>query len=249
MNYPYFFAKFYDLIYDKIRTETDMEYYLRKIAETDGPILEIGVGTGRFFSEAIKTGADIYGIDMSESMLDVLRKKIDKSDHHRVSQQNGIDFKLDQQFELILAPFRVFSHLLTTEEQLMTLNNIGHHLTDNGKLIFDLYVPNPEMLVSGMDNVIDFEGEYKPGLKLIRKTSMRADLVNQISDVSMKLSWDEPEGSRNEIWDFKFRFFYRYEIEHLIRISDLTLLDFFGDFEENPLGPDSKEFIVICGKK
>ena len=58
-EYPDFFARFYDTIYDKIRSETDAKYFLEKIKSCKGKVLEVGVGTGRFFIEALKNGADI----------------------------------------------------------------------------------------------------------------------------------------------------------------------------------------------
>lgn len=248
MDYPSFFARFYDPIYDKMRTQVDRDFYLKKISMTKGPVLEIGAGTGRFFTEALSTGADIYAIDISRHMLDVLNTKIDKCEHRRVSLQNAVDFRFAFKFDLILAPFRVFSHLLTVEEQLAALNNIYKYLTDNGSLIFDLYVPNPGMLAAGLDKIVDFEGEYMPGKRLQRCVSMTADIVNQISDITMVFTWDEDDHIRTEKWQFLFRYFYRYELEHLIRLSDLQLVKIYGDFNETPLEPGSKEFIVVCSK-
>jgi SAM-dependent methyltransferase len=249
MDYPSFFARFYDPIYDHMRTRVDRDFYLRKIAETNGPVLEIGAGTGRFFSEALHGGADIYAIDISPSMLDVLKTKINTRDHYRVSQQNAINFSFGFPFDLILAPFRVFSHLLTVEEQLMALNNICRYLTDRGRLIFDLYVPDPGMIAAGLDRVVDFDGEYAPGKKLQRCVTMKADIVNQISDITMEFTWDEEEQTRTEQWHFLLRYFFRFELEHLISLSDLQLVQMYGDFNEAPLGDGSREFIVVCRKQ
>lgn len=249
MDYPSFFARFYDTIYDQLRTKVDKDFYLGEIAKARGPVLEIGTGTGRFFSEAVHAGADIYGIDVSSSMLEVLKTKTRPEDHWRVSRQNAVDFRFSFKFDLILAPFRVFSHLLTVEEQLKALNNICGYLTDRGRLIFDLYVPNPAMIAAGLDNVVDFEGTYMPGKKLQRCVSMKADIVNQVSDVTMEFTWDEGDHTRTEQWNFQMRYFFRYELEHLVSLSDLHLEHIYGDFNESPLGPGSKEFIIVCRKK
>lgn len=70
---PDFVVRFYDLIYKKVRTGIDLDYYMKKILETDGPVLELGVGTGRIFMKALEKGADIYGIDISPSMVEKLK--------------------------------------------------------------------------------------------------------------------------------------------------------------------------------
>src|SRR5882672_6769703 len=110
--YPEYVARFYDVVYAHVRT-TDHEFYKKKIAEARGPVLEIGVGTGRFFLEALHSGADIYGIDANLSMLEVLKNQLDSTHLFRVSNQTAETFSLDKKFDLIIAPFRVFAHLVT----------------------------------------------------------------------------------------------------------------------------------------
>lgn len=248
MAYPYYFAKFYDLIYHQMRSGTDMDFFMNKISQINGTILEIGTGTGRFFAEALKNNANIYGIDISPEMINVLKTKIDSKYHPRISLQSITNFKFDFKFDLIIAPFRVFMHLLDTNDQLEALNNVYDHLTENGIFIFDLYVPNLDIIKNGLNNVVDFDEEYEPGKKLKRTVSANSDIINQISDIKMKLDWDDDSGQRSEEWNLKLRFFFRYEIEHLISLSKLKLVKILGDYNENELNKDSKDFIVICKK-
>lgn len=246
MDYPEYFAQFYDIIYDSIRSHVDTDFYLGRIKKSVGPVLEIGCGTGRFFSQAVKQRADIYGIDISKSMVKFLFKKVEKVHHDKISIQGAADFNFPFKFDLIIAPFRVYSHLLTVEAQLAALNNAFDHLKENGRLIFDLYVPDPGMIAAGLSNVVDFEGEYMPGKIMSRTVNMKADIVNQISDITMTFKWDEDNIQRSESWNFKFRFYFHYEIEHLIARSKLTLEKIYGDFNEGDLTSGSKEFIVVC---
>ena len=58
-EYPDYFARFYDLIYHKLRDGVDNQYFLDQIKQTNGKILEVGVGTGRFFFGALSRGAAI----------------------------------------------------------------------------------------------------------------------------------------------------------------------------------------------
>jgi len=245
--YPEYIARFYDVIYAHLRT-VDRDFFLKRILETKGPVLEIGVGTGRFFLDAISQRADIYGIDVSATMLEQLRAKLDKSHHHRVFCQDARSLNLEKKFDLVVAPFRVFSHLIDVEDQLQVLNNIHDHLSPGGSFIFDLYVPDLGILQHGIDEQIDFEGEYAPGKKLRRVVSARPDFINQISDITMTLTWDEDDGPRTEQWHTSMRFFFRYELEHLISRSKLTLEHIYGDYEEHDLSRESKDFIIVCGR-
>ncbi len=248
-KYPDFVARFYDVTYAKVLTGADCGYYLKKISQTDGPVLEVGVGTGRIFIDALKMGVDIYGIDVSPSMIDILRTKLEKKDHNRIKVQDARNLDIEKKFNLIIAPFRVFSHFLTIEDQLRVLNKIHNHLKPDGKLIFDVFVPNLKYLVEGLEDVPDFKGEYEKGKRLTRFSSAEPDLINQILYVTMNFIWEEDDKEIKKEWRFPLRYFFRYELEHLIHRSKLELIDIYGDFQEKELDEESKEFIVICRRK
>ncbi len=248
IEYPDFVARFYDVIYSKVRSGVDTGYFMDKILSTRGKVLEIGVGTGRFFIDALAKGADIYGIDISRNMVDVLKKKLASENHYRIITGDACSMKLDSRFDLIIAPFRVFAHVLDTKNQLLFLNNVYEHLTDKGIFIFDLFVPDPKLMAEGIDNLTDFEGEYESGKRLRRIVSSKTDLVNQLLDVTMKFIWDEDNKQLEKEWKLKMRLFFRYEVEHLIQLSKLNLVKIYGDYQENLLNSESKEFIVVCKK-
>ncbi len=83
--YPDYFARFYDLIYHQMRDDADSEFYLDQIRQVRDKILEVGVGTGRLFMNALNSNADIYGIDISPSMLEILRVKLSPENQKRIS--------------------------------------------------------------------------------------------------------------------------------------------------------------------
>jgi SAM-dependent methyltransferase len=247
-EYPESVARFYDAIYAQVRT-VDRDYFLRKILETKGRVLEVGVGTGRLFIDALQRGADVYGVDLSETMLRQLRNKLSNEHHHRTFHQDARSLHLNKTFDLIVAPFRVFSHLIEPDDQLQALDSIFEHLNPDGRFIFDLYVPDLNILQNGINEQVDFEGEYAPGMKLKRTVSAKSDLIQQVSSVKMTLTWDDETGEQTESWHLPMRYFFRYELEHLVHRSKFTLEHIYGDYEEHELAPDSKDFVVVCHRK
>lgn len=247
-GYPENFARFYDLIYHQMRDGADSDYFRNEAVSAKGKVLEIGVGTGRLFTKALDHGADIYGIDISESMLNVLYSKLPRNQHYRVSIQDIRDFSFDFRFDLIIAPFRVIMHLADKKDQLLALNNVWKHLGKNGRFIFDTFVPDLNQLITGLNDVTDFNGEYEPGKKVKRMVSTTPDLINQIINIKFRIDWDEADGMKHEIWETQLRFFFRYELEHLVERSKFTSYTILGDYLGNELGKDSKEFVVVCRK-
>lgn len=60
----------------------------------------------------------------------------------------------------------------------------------------------------------------------------------------MSFVWDALAGEQHAAWEFEMRFFFRYEIEHLVARSPLRLVAIHGDFGGGPLARDSREYVV-----
>ena len=46
-----------------------------------------------------------------------------------------------------------------------------------------------------------------------------SDLINQIINIRFNIEWDEGGEKKQEQWKLPFRFFFRYELEHIIERS------------------------------
>jgi SAM-dependent methyltransferase len=244
MQYPDFVARFYDVIYGALRSGVDHDYYLRRARDAHGPVLEVGVGTGRLFLDMLREGVDAYGIDLSPAMIDVLQGRLEKRDRHRVQVQDVRRLAWNRPFRLIVAPFRVLSHLVRIEDQLTALQRVREHLAPDGEFLFDLFVPDAVLVTRGMPPTVDFEGEWSPGHSLRRTTSVVPRPHAQINEVTMRFEWEEGGRVHDRSWKFLMRYFYRYEIEHLLARCGLEICGLCGDFGNHPLDEGSKEFVI-----
>lgn len=236
--------------YDIINKEyiADKKFYLDKILSSGGKVLEIGCGTGRIFCEALKHGADIYGIDLSELMLNKLKEKIDICEHHRVQVIDALDYLDLNKFKLIIAPFRMFMHILTVEDQLRLLRNIHKNLTDDGEFIFNIFNPDLNRIQTGDEETLRLEGEYLPGRKYKFYDSAEPDLPNQIQNVTFRFEWDDNGEWKEDKFSFPMRYCFRFELQHLIERAGFNSANIYRDFEYNELNEETKEFVMICKK-
>ncbi len=245
--YPDFVARFYDTVYAQVRDGVDSEYYVSRMAAAGGPVLEIGCGTGRLLREARRRGVDAWGIDVNPSMVERCRAQLPPADRERVSTADAVSMRLGRRFALVAAPFRVLSHVAEVQDQLRLLETAHEHLVPGGRFLFDLYVPNLRLLLEGMPETCDFDGGWSPGRRLRRfVSSAPADLSRQTNRVTMRFVWDESDGERRGDWVFEMRFFFRFEIEHLVARSKLRLESLHGDFEGAPLTAAAREYVVDC---
>jgi SAM-dependent methyltransferase len=72
----YFPVDFEVLEYEQLHDSQDIAFFNDITAETAGPVLELGCGTGRLSLPLAVTGMDVAGIDISFSMLATFRKKL-----------------------------------------------------------------------------------------------------------------------------------------------------------------------------
>ena len=245
--YPDFVARFYDTVYAQVRDGVDNAWYLERMAEAKGPVLEIGSGTGRLLAEARRRGIDAWGIDLSPAMVERCRSKLAPEDRDRVSVADAVSLRTDRRYALVCAPFRVLSHVFETADQLRLLDAVHDVLEPGGAFVFDLYVPSLKLLLEGMPETVDFDGEHAPGRRLRRIVSSRpADLSRQTIRVRMGFFWDEEDGEHRDAWEFEMRFFFRFELEHLVARSSLVLEGLRGDFADGPLTADSRDYVVVC---
>jgi SAM-dependent methyltransferase len=210
-------------------------------------VLEIGVGTGRLFAEARRRRIDAWGIDLSPAMIACCRTKLAPEDRGRVSVADAVTMRPDRRFALVCAPFRVLSHVHEPGNQLRLLDAAHDCLLPGGAFVFDLYVPNLRMILDGVPEHIDFEGEHAPGRRLRRSVQATpGDLACQRNRVRMRFLWDEEDGEHLDEWTFEMRFFFRFEIEHLVARSKLVLDTIYGDFSGSPVTADSRDYVVLC---
>jgi SAM-dependent methyltransferase len=245
--YPDVVARFYDAVYARVRDGVDNDWYLERMAAAQGPVLEIGVGTGRLFAEARRRRIDAWGIDLSPAMIACCRTKLAPEDRGRVSVADAVTMRPDRRFALVCAPFRVLSHVHEPGNQLRLLDAAHDCLLPGGAFVFDLYVPNLRMILDGVPEHIDFEGEHAPGRRLRRSVQATpGDLACQRNRVRMRFLWDEEDGEHLDEWTFEMRFFFRFEIEHLVARSKLVLDTIYGDFAGGPVTADSCDYVVLC---
>src|SRR4030095_8684306 len=148
-------AEHYDLIYGD---QLDTDFYLREARNARGRVLEVACGTGRILLRLLEEGIDAEGLDLSESMLAVLKKKATSMGlKPTVYQANMVDFKLGK-YNLIIVPYRSFLHLKSEKERKDALRNFMDHLEKGGRLVLHTYSPSEEdRLMSGGYHLFETE--------------------------------------------------------------------------------------------
>ncbi len=241
-------SRYYDGTYAALRDSSgDAGWYLGLARAANGPVLELGCGTGRVLLPVAREGIDCVGLDASPAMLDTLRRK-HPPDNLRLVEGTLQEFDLGAaRFALIFSAFRVFQHLYTVEDQLACLDRVRRHLAPGGALAFDAFVPTlARMAVVEEPEALDARFE-QDGDEIVRYASVRRNLLEQLTDVRMR--YERRRGGEvvgNETVEFQMRHFYRFELEHLLARAGFDAVELYGDFDGTPFGADATSFVVVA---
>ncbi len=248
-------AELYDSIYSYVRD--DIPFYVEEAVRSGGPVLELGCGTGRVSIPIAQAGVDIVGLDFSPAMLDVaLSKLLALEESHgtlTLVQGDMRDFTLDQKFKLVIIPFRGFLSLLTVEDQARTLLNIKRHLAPGGRLVFNIFVPDLDMLVQEGDVAYHLRDVADPetGRRFVLWHQSSYDNFNQIITARIIADELDKEGVviRRVYRDFQLRYVHRWEMQHLLRLCGYDILDLYGNFYRSPFDETSTEMVWIVAPR
>ncbi len=250
MNYEAW-AEWYDIFY-AAADPGDIDFYHGVCHASGGPILEIGVGTGRIALPLAEQGLEVVGIDLFEPMLKVAEKHaldaapLDGS--LRLIQADMRNFDLGRKFPIVTIPARTLLLATTEEDQFKTLCTAAQHLKDDGTMAFNLFYPDPEMLADDPDEEFLLEVVEKPdGGRYILTAKNHFDIDNQLNRGTQIAEELNPNGEklRREELDVVVRYLYPQQILALCDRVGLNVIEMWGGFEGEELTEASDEIVVL----
>lgn len=244
------FARFYDGEYGAF--DADLALYRGFAERAEGPILELGCGTGRVLLALAEAGFDVVGLDTSAAMIEIARAKaqaLGVSDRVRLIQGDMRQFELDCHFGLIYCAINSFMHLETQADQLAALSCCHRHLLPDGLLVLDLFPPNVEDLAND-DGRLIVQGTWQDptsGATVIKQYTRQVDLAEQT--IHVQFFYDEvfPDRTlRRTIAPFTMRYLGRYEAELLLEKAGFALEAIYGSWEMDPFVSESERMILVA---
>jgi SAM-dependent methyltransferase len=140
----------------------DVPFYVEEAVRSGGPVLELGVGTGRIAVPIAAAGVPVVGVDLSAGMLEVARER---------AALAGVELDLrlgdmreppvEGEFPLVICPFRSLLHLETDADRRLALRAVARRLArGHGRFVFDVFTPDA-------DDIAETHGrwlEREPGI-------------------------------------------------------------------------------------
>lgn len=261
--YDSFIADYYDES-PLVRGRTsDVAFYRDAVQEQGDPVLELGCGTGRVTVALAEAGHRVTGLDISERMLERCAQKRSALPHEsrariHLVQGNMVRFDLGEKYRVVIIPFRPMQHLLELDQQISCLESVRRHLCaegrrageHGGKLILDVFQTDAERMHDPVHQEEALVTEYstRDGRHVrIMERVAAFHRAEQRNDVEMIFYVTGP-GRKEErlVFAWTLRYFFRYEVEHLLARCGFRVSAVYGDFDRSPLADTSPEMIFVA---
>ena len=122
----------------------DVPFYVEAAVRSGGPVLELGVGTGRIAVPIAASGVRVVGVDLSAGMLEVAHERAELAGVDLDLRQGDMrDPPVDETFPLVICPFRSLLHMETDADRRLALRAVSRGLSPgHGRFVFDVFTPS-----------------------------------------------------------------------------------------------------------
>ncbi len=250
------FAEIYDLQHRAFLD--DVPFYLRIAREICHAqrVLEIGCGSGRLMVPLIEAGLDVTGVDSSAEMLRIAAAHLSRvpgwaaQAHTLIQADARAPLPLSPaSFDLVVIALNTFLHNLSCEDQLAVLRTARTALPPGGHLVIDI-PPNDEMAYQPDDGQFQLEATFidpASGQEVRKYVASRIFWATQEQELSYRVErWQEGRLRDEQMFAFRLRHVFRYEMELLLRQSGFALVTWFGDYDLSPYGEGSLRMIALA---
>lgn len=200
-----------------------------------GPVLELGIGTGRVALPLSERGIAVHGIDASEAMVARLRAK-PGGDQIPVTIGDFSDFPVDGSFSLVFVVASTFCQLQSQEAQIQCVENVARRLQPGGLFVIDAFMldgarfpGNQGMRIAGAD-------PDQLEVWFIRLDPAEQRLLCQ------RVAFTERE---TQLVPIPFRYVWPSELDLMARLAGLRLRERTGGWRGEPFTATSRRHISV----
>jgi SAM-dependent methyltransferase len=171
----------------------DVPFYVAEARKTGGPIVELGVGTGRIAVPTAAAGVHVIGVDSSSGMLEVCRRRAEEAGVSGLLDLRQGDLAappVSERVQLVTCPFRAYLHLRDEPARIEALAAARELLVPGGRLIFDVFAPKRD----------DIEETHGRWIEREPKIFERADWDEQERTLTLSVRGPDGEATMRLTW-------------------------------------------------
>ena len=171
----------------------DVDFYVAEARRAGGPVVELGVGTGRIAVPIARKGIGVIGVDSSREMLAACRRRAEDAGVADLIELRLGDLReppIESRVALVICPFRSYLHLADDGERVDALTAARAALLPRGRLVFDVFAPKPDDIAETHGRWLEREpGIYERAEWDTDTRTLTLSVRGPSGEATMALSW------------------------------------------------------------
>lgn len=245
------YAPFYDWENAQTLGRRDVPFWQRLAAPVEGPILELGCGTGRVTFPLARDGARMVGIDRSAEMLA-------RAAARKRRTRRAMDVRLvrgdirhlpfpDRSFPLVMAPYGILQSLLRERDLSETLGAVRRVLKPDGVFGLELVADLPSW--EEYKKRVSLRGKRAGGSHVSLVESVRQDRAKRLTIFEQEFV-EKTQATRTSRRTFTltFRTLSVAQMVKRLEKTGFTVSALLGDYQGGPWDPRADVWIILAKK-
>ncbi|TMM03692.1 MAG: class I SAM-dependent methyltransferase [Actinobacteria bacterium] len=222
--------------YDESTARMEIEPVVDFLASLagDGPVLELGIGTGRIAVPLAQRGVRLAGIDLSTAMVAKLREKPGGEDIP-VAIGDFARTRIEGTFSLTYLVFNTINNLTKQDWQVACFENVAAHLERGGCFVIEVGVPRLQWLPPGQRFVPFDVGSEHLGF----------DEYDVVEQGLISHHYYPQEGVQVSM---PFRYVWPSELDLMARIAGMRLRERWSGWLREPFTAESGKHVSVWEK-
>jgi SAM-dependent methyltransferase len=200
-----------------------------------GPVLELGIGTGRIALPLAQKGYEVHGIDASETMVKKLKSKAGGEDIP-VTIGDFAEVDVEGAFSLVYVVFNTLFALLSQDDQVRCFSNVARRLREGGVFAIEAFVPD----MTRWDRDQRVEAQLVEKDSVVLGAAIHDPVVQRITSNHLLVS---EKGVK--MYPVRLRYAWPSELDLMARLAGLRLRERWGGWHREPFTASSAKHISV----
>ncbi len=246
------YAPFYDWENARTVARRDVAFWQRLAAAQDGPVLELGCGTGRISVPVARAGAALVGIDRSAEMLIRGRQRLRRARlADRAQLVRGdirmLPFRSRPGFNLVMAPYGILQSLTRESDLAATLASVARVLRRGALFGIDLVPDLPRW--AEYEGRTSLAGTRGRATRLTLVESVRQDRKRRLTIFDQE--YIERRGRERRVHKFSltFRTLSVPQMARRLEAAGFRIQAVLGDYQGGPWDDRADVWMILAARK
>ena len=200
-----------------------------------GPVLELGIGTGRLALPLAERGLEVHGIDASEPMIAGLRAK---PCGDRIPVVVGdfadVDSLVDGEYPLVFVAFNTLFELESQDDQVRCFAGVARHLAPGGAFVVEAFAPDLSRVDQHLS--VSLLGADEVGLQATRHDPLTQRVTGQSVSIT---------AGGVALWPWAIRYASVPELDLMARLAGLRLRERWAGWAREPFTAASTRHVSV----